>query len=701
MGISTRKSILDIDKTSLVDPELIDKITLWILRIILKCGGHRKFIDKDNDFYDEQLAHFLDVGKFIQMEKDTFKKKDVLDILEETYIKLEKKKKFTTSKILQKNINQLSNLMDLNQTEKEILEFFVLAHQYEILEDAIELMGNNLNTTQAKKMLSIILSIDRKTLEDAFKSTSKLIKSSIISIQKHNTLSISNKIEIINSDFADNMLNMDEDISVILKDSIRICAKSDLNLKDYEHLSKDLKILIPYIKNAIKTKKEGVNILFYGHPGTGKTELAKVIASHIKTELFEISYADEDEEPIDGYKRLKAYKTAQALLKNKNILLMYDEAEDIFDSEDNLFGKKRQENKAWLNRILETNTIPTVWITNDIYSIDNALVRRFDFSLEIPIPNKSKRVEIIKSYSNNILEKKDIELLAENEHIAPALITRTTKVLNSINVADKSKAFRQILNNTLKAQGYDEIKEKPSSIGLPNNYNPSYINSSIDLEALTQGIKKSKDARLCLYGPAGTGKSAFGKYIAKSLKKPLILKKGSDLINMYVGGTEKNIANAFEEAREEKAVLVFDEVDSFLADRRGANRSWEVTQVNEMLVQMENFEGIFIATTNLMENLDQASLRRFDLKLEFGYLKPEQSWKIFTSYVKELKLSKPNSTYKKIVEDLGCLTPGDFAAVARQHRFNPIVNIKDFINRLQNEIEIKNDSNEKILGFTL
>ncbi|SFV60837.1 ATPase, AAA family [hydrothermal vent metagenome] len=91
---------------------------------------------------------------------------------------------------------------------------------------------------------------------------------------------------------------------------------------------------------------------------------------------------------------------------------------------------------------------------------------------------------------------------------------------------------------------------------------------------------------------------------------------------MWVGGTEKNIANAFREAKEEKAVLVFDEVDSFLADRTGAKQSWEVTQVNEMLVQMENFDGIFIATTNLMDNLDRASLRRFDLKLEFSYLKP-------------------------------------------------------------------------------
>jgi SpoVK/Ycf46/Vps4 family AAA+-type ATPase len=168
---------------------------------------------------------------------------------------------------------------------------------------------------------------------------------------------------------------------------------------------------------------------------------------------------------------------------------------------------------------------------------------------------------------------------------------------------------------------------------------------------------------------------------------------------MWVGGTEKNIANAFKEAKEEKAVLVFDEVDSFLSDRTQAQRSWEVTQVNEMLVQMENFDGIFIATTNLMDNLDRASLRRFDLKLEFSYLKAEQSWNMFLSYCKDLKLSKPSTSYKKTIESLRYLTPGDFAAVVRQNRFRPISNIKDFIQRLEDEIAVKSVNGGNVMGF--
>jgi len=688
----------EFDKTQLVDKEFVDKISLWMLRIIINLGGAREFIDNNNRFHRDSIAYFLEVGRYVDMDSDDFKRSEVITILKKNHAKLEKRKKFTSSKILIKNIKQIAKLMSLNDVEEQILEFFILINQYEVLDDTADLLGSSLNSTQAKKIISGILNLPLKSVNSAFRSNSKLSKSSIVIINKNSTFALGNKIEIITDSFADDMLNLDEDISQMIKDAVRPCNASSLKLQDYEHISKDIDIVMPYLQNAIETKKEGVNILFYGLPGTGKTELAKTISQTLKTKLFEISYADEDDESIDGYRRLKAFKIAQALLSNQNILLMYDEAEDIFDSNDSPFAPKRQDNKAWLNRILETNTIPTIWITNNIYSIDNAMVRRFDFSVEVPIPNKSKRAEIIKNYSNNLLDEQSIKVLAENENIAPALITRATRVVSSIDTEDKSKAFTQVLNNTLKAQGYKEIEEKVVTL-LPNVYDPKFINATTDLEILTQGIKAHQNARLCLYGAAGTGKSAFGRYIAETLNKPLLLKKGSDLISMWVGGTEKNIADAFEEAREEKAVLVFDEVDSFLADRTQAKQSWEVTQVNEMLVQMENFEGIFIATTNLMDNLDKASLRRFDLKLEFDFLKPEQSWNMFLSYCKDLKLAKPSPSFKRGVESLKYLTLGDFAAVTRQNRFRPITDVKGFIQRLEDEIAVKNVSSGNVMGF--
>jgi SpoVK/Ycf46/Vps4 family AAA+-type ATPase len=91
-----------------------------------------------------------------------------------------------------------------------------------------------------------------------------------------------------------------------------------------------------------------------------------------------------------------------------------------------------------------------------------------------------------------------------------------------------------------------------------------------------------------------------------------------------LGETEQNLARMFQDAAADNVVLLLDEADSFLQDRRGAERSWEVSQVNEMLTQMETFQGVFVASTNLMESLDQASLRRFDIKVKFDFLGRDQ-----------------------------------------------------------------------------
>lgn len=104
--------------------------------------------------------------------------------------------------------------------------------------------------------------------------------------------------------------------------------------------------------------------------------------------------------------------------------------------------------------------------------------------------------------------------------------------------------------------------------------------------------------------------------------------------------TEKNIASAFKEAEREKAILLIDEADSFLQDRGHSQHSWETTQVNEMLTQIEAFEGIFIATTNLIETLDAASLRRFDVKVRFDVMSFDQAKALLAAHLDALGLTQ-------------------------------------------------------------
>ena len=665
-----------------VDSEIYELTTLWTLRTIFNLGGERELLRSGCD----DVLDFLGIESKEPKEEEIQNLKNRFEILEKSQISC-------GLKDLEHNLNLLQGNLGLNSTERDILRFVAIMYNYEVISNACSLLGD-LNNIQATKAISKILNLRFSDVQKAFKKDGIFAKTSIVKLE-NNVHNLKYKIDVINNNFMCDLFVKCESMDEIFESAIKPCSKTNLTTKNYPHIKEDMKILLSFLKNAVSKKQKGVNVLLYGSAGTGKTELSKVIASKLNLKLYEVAYDDEYGYATED-RRLRSYCLAQNVLSAGSNLLMYDEAEDIFNTNND---EKRQYGKAFINRSLETNELPTIWITNNILDMDEAVVRRFNLAIEIGIPTEDVRAKIIKKYSENLIDSKLVKKLAKNQFVAPAVVSNASLVVSNLNTKDKNKAFERVISNTLKAQGYDEIEkdEKPSA-DLPSSYDPNFVNSDCDLNELIQGIKESKNARICLYGVPGTGKSAYAKFIAKSLKKPIIIKKGSDLLSMYLGETEKNIALAFKEAKDKKAVLVFDEVDSFLQDRSMAARSWEVTQVNEMLVQMESFDGIFIATTNLIDNLDKACLRRFDLKLEFGYLLPDQAQNLFKKECALLKVKFDENASKK-VSNLGLLAPGDFASVRRQAKFRPIKNGDDFYHRLELEVALKNEEKSIKIGF--
>lgn len=665
-----------------VDSEIYELTTLWTLRTIFNLGGERELLRSGCD----DVLDFLGIESKEPKEEEIQNLKNRFEILEKSQISC-------GLKDLEHNLNLLQGNLGLNSTERDILRFVAIMYNYEVISNACSLLGD-LNNIQATKAISKILNLRFSDVQKAFKKDGIFAKTSIVKLE-NNVHNLKYKIDVINNNFMCDLFVKCESMDEIFESAIKPCSKTNLTTKNYPHIKEDMKILLSFLKNAVSKKQKGVNVLLYGSAGTGKTELSKVIASELNLKLYEVAYDDEYGYATED-RRLRSYCLAQNVLSAGSNLLMYDEAEDIFNTNND---EKRQYGKAFINRSLETNEVPTIWITNNILDMDEAVVRRFNLAIEIGIPTEDVRAKIIKKYSENLIDSKLVKKLAKNRFVAPAVVSNASLVVSNLNTKDKNKAFERVISNTLKAQGYDEIeKDEKPSVDLPSSYDPNFVNSDCDLTELMQGIKASKNARMCLYGVPGTGKSAYAKFIAKSLKKPIIIKKGSDLLSMFVGGTEQNIALAFKEAKEKHAVLVFDEVDSFLQDRSMAARSWEVTQVNEMLVQMESFDGIFIATTNLIDNLDKACLRRFDLKLEFGYLLPEQARNLFKKECALLKVKFDENASKK-VSNLGLLAPGDFASVRRQAKFRPIKNGDDFCHRLKLEVALKNEEKSAKIGF--
>lgn len=680
-----------------MDRDLKDITTLWMLRFILKAGLFDKFIDNRGMFYDDDVATFLGLGKYVNSDDD-IDIKEIRELLAKKLQRLESKKTLSSDRNLEKNLDMLASKVGLSLIQKEYLKLVLICENFYIAQRGFDML-RNINFKQHLQATSVVLNIPFKALRNELSRDSKLFESGILEISIRSNSDFTYLVDFPCDSFAERMFDKNSSVEMLMDELVAKTSPSSLKLKDFNHLKDDISMLVEYLKDSTTKASKGVNILLYGYPGTGKTELVKTIADEIGAKLYEVAYEDSNGEPLGRDKRLRAYKAAQSFFGDKETLFLFDEVEDVFSSGGFFVSNQDKVYKAWINRALESNTTPTIWVSNDIDSIDDAMIRRFDIALEIPVPPRSVREEMIKRYGGGGLSKTTIKKVATHEYISPAVIERASKVAKSVSSSgmDTDSSFVKIVENTLVAQGHKRL-DASSALELPPTYNPNYINTDVSIEQVVEGITMAQSARLCLYGAPGTGKSALGRYLAEMLDRPLHLKKGSDLLSKWLGGTEANIARAFEEAKQDSAVLVFDEVDSFLQDRRDARHSWEVTQVNEMLTQMESFEGVFIATTNLKDNLDQASLRRFDLKLEFRALSPSQALSLFIQEARVLGISPISKATKAKVERLDMLTPGDFAAIKRQARFRPIVSAEDMLARLQEEIEAKESSGVK-MGF--
>jgi hypothetical protein len=290
--------------------------------------------------------------------------------------------------------------------------------------------------------------------------------------------------------------------------------------------------------------------------------------------------------------------------------------------------------------------------------------------------------------------------MAEIQALSPAVMGRTAKVVRAVHGAcpglGADEIAQVVLGGTQEAMGH---AAKPSGgHNLVTGYSLDFVNVDEDLEVIAQGIKATGSGRLCLYGPPGTGKSAYGHYLARELGRPLMARRASALLSPWVGATEQNLARMFREATREGAVLLLDEADSFLRDRQGAHQSWEVTQVNEVLTQVESYGGVFIATTNLMNSLDAAAMRRFDLKIKFDFMRADQIWAMFQDVGQRLGIMGLDLVQGR-VRRLEHLTPGDFATVASQARFRPIKTAEAMVDRLEAEIAAKPGLWRRKAGF--
>lgn len=671
-------------------------LTLWMLRFLLKLGTVRKLMD-DRGIHNNEVLEFLNLDyKNLDTNALSAQLKALYDDFES------KADTILIPEPLATNIFHLKDSLTLNDTECNIIAFAVLMQSCPLLSDVADWYGTNLPTSKYMYALSMVLDKPETAIRQALSQQGILAKSNLVTVDDILDFSFSNRLDLLSRSFSDRMLNTPTTSDEWFKDLVITSPLPELTVNHYPHLSSTLPYLMSYLKNALKENSKGVNVLIHGVPGTGKTQLSRIIAKEIGYEMLEVAMSDAYGNPCSGSDRLRQFSVAQSIFKGSPSLMLFDDIDDIFSvadfSEHNSAAANR---KAWLNNMLEINPMPTFWICNHPSELDASFIRRFDWILEVPVPPKTLRETIIRENCGHVINESTIKQLAQSTELAPAIVARVSKVVSSINhvydTEELSKVTYGLIDSVLAVQGHQRLHKNTST--LPDYYNPVFINCDADLAHIATMLQHHDSARLCLFGPPGTGKSAYAYWLADQLEKPLHIKQGSDLLGKYVGETEQNIADVFNEAIQDKAILLIDEVDSFLQNRNQTQRSWEVSAVNEMLTQMEAHQGIFIASTNRMEGLDGAALRRFDLKVRFNALKTEQLWKLLISFCNSINLPTPQQRFYTQISAMTEVTPGDFAVLGRQHKFRPLTDIEAVIEALRKECAYKQPYAKNSMGF--
>ncbi len=595
-------------------------------------------------------------------------------------------------------LHRLAKALGLSATDVALVEALLRYDTQPVVEDLFDHLCVQHRHWAAlnvrRSLLAHAIGVSPRGLLQRLAPDSPLMSSGLVSVDGDGDLSLVKRLQRLASPVVED----DGDVRSLLLDP---ASPAELEWADFDHIAEGRDHIERLLQGALEQRAAGVNVLLHGPPGTGKTEFCKTLAKRLGVTLYSVGETDEDGDEPSRMERLQELRLAQRLVSgDESAILLFDEMEDLLESSEfhvgaqGLFGRSRRHERArgskvFMNRLLEQAPTPTLWTTNSAPAMRPSLLRRMMFALELAQPPVHVRDRIwARQLARHGIgcEEGDARALATDFDVAPAVAAGSTAAaaLCGGDVATVRRGVRGMA----RLLG----REKPPQ-GVAARFDPALSRADLDLVAFSKQLVASGELRfsLCLQGPPGTGKSAFARHLAERLGLEVEQKRASDLMSMWVGETEQQIAAAFADARDQRTFLIFDEADSLLADRRFAQRSWEVSQVNEMLTWMESHPLPFACTTNFNERLDRATLRRFTFKIALDHLSADQARMAFRHY---FGLIAPKS-----VAALTNLTPGDFPVVRRRAEILRLLDDADALARmLREECEAKQDALRNV-GF--
>jgi len=608
--------------------------------------------------------------------------------------------------VLKTRLEQIRAAFGLKPKEADILTFFYLCSTFDQVKSAFYdsslKMGNVRQSVAAYRR---IFNVTAEELRTILKKDGILFRSGLIERDYNGTIDVPAHVCDYLSGLSDEDLNrayFEFDSSI-----------PEIGIKDFALPESSVESVLALLRSP-----KPLSILLHGVPGTGKTAFAKASAREAGFKVVMLRQTNaEGAEDLEH--RKTALVAAQRLLAGRNCVLIVDECDPIINLNTDVISisllQQAGDKKAWINHYLENNQLKMIWITNTTSCIDDSTKRRFSFVQEFLHLEKKQRMKAWRlqatKHSASSLTDEQLSEFAQRYKLNPGVISLALQDVLASTKGWSTDRKIQHLKKILDQHQLFILGKSQRLVGLTSRYDLKGLNTDIPLERVREALLKFfelsstgediiPNLNILLMGPPGSGKTEFAKFLGEAADKELLVKRTSDLLSPFVGATEANIAQAFYEAEQSGAILFLDEADSLFINRTAAHRSWEVSQTNELLCQMENFHGVLICATNFQQNLDPAVLRRFTYKIKFGHLCPADNVIFFKRLLAPLaneELSEENEMQLAALKEL---TPGDFKVVQQKFYFEQPVPVQTLINALKAEAQAKAEHRgSRSLGF--
>ena len=458
-------------------------------------------------------------------------------------------------------------------------------------------------------------------------------------------------------------------------------------------------------------------VMLYGPPGTGKTLLAKAVANESNAHFISIS-GPEIMSKFYGESEARLREIFKEAREKAPSIIFVDEIDSIAPKREEVTGEVERRVVSQMLSLMDgleaRGKVIVISATNRPNAIDPALRRpgRFDREIEIKVPDKKGRQEILQIHTRNmplmsegddavVIDKissvshgyvgADLEYLCkeaamkclrrllpelnlEEEKIPPETLDKLV-----VNSEDFTKALREVTPSGMREVFIENPDVKWEQVGGLAEVKRELMEAvewPMKYPALYDKLGHKMPRGILLHGPSGTGKTLMAKAVATQSEANFVSVRGPELLSKWVGESERGIREIFKRARQSApCVIFFDEIDS-IAPIRGAGGETVVTErvVSQLLTEldgMENMHGVVVlAATNRADMIDPALLRpgRFDKIIQIPLPDKESRKSILAINCEDIPIADPKSPdkidYEKLAEMTDGLCGADVASIA-------------------------------------